>query len=382
MSSSVICKIIPNPILPFETQILNLLNDPVVTRTCTLWRTNECVAFPTETVYGLGANALEDEAVKKVFEAKGRPADNPLIVHIAEIEQMEELAEEGAITEDVKKFAKEFWPGPLSMVVKVKPNLISRYVTAGLSTVAFRMPAHPVARALLLASKLPIAAPSANLSGRPSPTKAEHVFNDLGTKIPLIVDGGSSSIGLESTVLDVSKKPYTLLRPGSITQIMLARIAPVRAHASLVKTEHSNHDFENIVPIAPGMKYRHYSPSCPLLTLPYELLVSVVISLRDKGLRVGLMIAEAIEIPGVIVEQCGTRDNLLSVSCKLYDAIRILDAVSPPLQIIVAESFLEEDMGVAIMNRLDKAASSSDWKKSFHTESTESIVNSILKSIE
>ena len=240
------------------------------------------------------------------------------------------------------------------------------------------MPSHPVARALLFACNLPIAAPSANLSGHPSPTTSSHVFNDLNTRLPAIIEGGQSLFGLESTVLDCSKYPYTILRPGIVTATALSRICPVRT-AKVFKTDNCNTDDDN-VPIAPGMKYRHYSPSSPLRTLNNNILMAVALKLCNKGLRVGILIAEKIESKSdlLFIEQCGDRSNLESVANKLYDSLRALDAIVPTLDLILAEEFPEEDIGIAIMNRLDKAVS---LKIKHDQENIELIVDEIFNTL-
>ena len=212
---------------------------------------NEVIAFPTETVYGLGANAKSEEAVRKVYEAKGRPNDNPLIVHVASESQLDELVTE--ISPLAKRLMKEFWPGPLTLILKRKPGQLASSVTAGLDTVAVRCPSHPVALRLIEASGLPIAAPSANTSGKPSPTTAKHVQDDLDGRIAGIVDGGATGVGVESTVLDCTVEVPVILRPGGVTREQLElMIGPVKEEVALSKKDET--------PKAPGMKYTHYAP--------------------------------------------------------------------------------------------------------------------------
>ncbi len=201
---------------------INVDKSEVYSQAVDLLNEGEVVAFPTETVYGLGAIATNDEAVKKIFTAKGRPSDNPLIVHIGSIEEVSTYIEE--IPETAKKCMEKFWPGPLTIVMKAKKDVLAPSVTAGLSTVGLRMPDHPVALNLLQTLKKPVAAPSANKSGKPSPTKAKHVEEDLQGLIPLILDGGTTGIGLESTVLDVTVTPPAILRPGGVTKEMLEEV--------------------------------------------------------------------------------------------------------------------------------------------------------------
>lgn len=213
------------------------------------------VAFPTETVYGLGANALSDEAVNKIYEAKGRPSDNPLIVHISKMEDVDKYVEE--IPEQAKKLMNAFWPGPLTVILKVKQGILSNKVTAGLPTVGIRMPNHPVALALIEASGLPIAAPSANLSGKPSPTKFQHVYKDLNGKISGIVDGGETGVGVESTVIDCTEPIPVILRPGGTTREEIEGIIGSVGMDRQVKEEVEK-------PKSPGMKYTHYAPAAPM----------------------------------------------------------------------------------------------------------------------
>ncbi|NLY79982.1 MAG: threonylcarbamoyl-AMP synthase, partial [Lysinibacillus sp.] len=231
-------------------------NEKIYSQAVDLLNQGEVVAFPTETVYGLGAVATNEEAVKKIYEAKGRPSDNPLIVHIGTIEEVQNYIEE--IPERAKQLMERFWPGPLTLIMKAKKGVLAKSVTAGLTTVGLRMPDHEVALELLRALKKPVAAPSANRSGKPSPTKAEHVYEDLQGRIPLILDGGTTGIGIESTVLDVTVNPPVILRPGGVTKEMLEEVIgevfqPTPKEETLDST-----------PKAPGMKYTHYAPEAPV----------------------------------------------------------------------------------------------------------------------
>ncbi|ALC82739.1 MULTISPECIES: L-threonylcarbamoyladenylate synthase [Bacillus] len=320
-----------------------------ISQAAQLLQKNEVVAFPTETVYGLGANAMSTEAVMKIYEAKGRPSDNPLIVHISKIEDLERF------TENIQPYAEEliksFWPGPLTIVVPCKQGKLSTKVTAGLDTVAVRMPSHPVAMEIIKQSGLPIAAPSANLSGKPSPTKAVHVLNDLDGKIAGIIDGGPTGVGLESTVVSCIGEAPVILRPGGITKEELERVAgPVRMDEALTD--------ERKAPISPGMKYRHYAPVAPLTIVDGrpEQIQELADRYRQEGLRVGILTTKEREsvYNASSVKSCGSRSKLDTVAYSLYDTLRSFD--DDELDILLAESFPDEGVGKAIMNRLLKAA--------------------------
>ncbi|MGG3571719.1 L-threonylcarbamoyladenylate synthase [Bacillus gobiensis] len=320
-----------------------------ISQAAQLLQKNEVVAFPTETVYGLGANAMSTEAVMKIYEAKGRPSDNPLIVHISKIEDLERF------TENIQPYAEEliksFWPGPLTIVVPCKQGKLSTKVTAGLDTVAVRMPSHPVAMEIIKQSGLPIAAPSANLSGKPSPTKAVHVLNDLDGKIAGIIDGGPTGVGLESTVVSCIGEAPVILRPGGITKEELERVAgPVRMDEALTD--------ERKAPISPGMKYRHYAPVAPLTIVDGrpEQIQELADRYKQEGLRVGILTTKEREsvYNASSVKSCGSRSKLDTVAYSLYDTLRSFD--DDELDILLAESFPDEGVGKAIMNRLLKAA--------------------------
>ncbi|ENQ3079604.1 L-threonylcarbamoyladenylate synthase [Bacillus sp. WLY-B-L8] len=313
-----------------------------------LLRENEAIAFPTETVYGLGANALSDEAVAKIFEAKGRPSDNPLIVHIGTEEQLDGIVAD--IPPVANVLMKHFWPGPLTLVFPKKDG-ISEKVTAGLETVAVRMPDHPVALALIEAASVPVAAPSANRSGRPSPTLASHVYEDLDGKIAGIVDGGATGVGVESTVLDCTSEIPTILRPGGITKEQLEEvIGPVLLDPALKD--------ETEKPKSPGMKYTHYAPKAPLSIVEGSrtFIQQLVDNKKQEGYKVGVLTTEEYEhvYKADVVLSCGKRSELATVATKLYDVLRTFDASG--VDIIFSESFPSEGIGSAIMNRLTKAA--------------------------
>ncbi|NLY11613.1 MAG: threonylcarbamoyl-AMP synthase [Firmicutes bacterium] len=315
-----------------------------------LLKDGECVAFPTETVYGLGADALNQEAVKKIFLAKGRPADNPLIVHIADRKQINDLVVE--VPAEAQVLIEKFWPGPLTLVLKKKLS-VPDIVTAGLSTVAVRMPDHPVALQLLK-SGVPLAAPSANISGKPSPTRAEHVFSDLNGRIPAIVDGGATQSGVESTVIDCTISPFRLLRPGGVTFEQLKNYCQIEIDRGVY------HHVDK--PRSPGMKYKHYSPDADLVLVMGEDKVSTIVQQvkLHPNKSVGIMaVSEHIKIyrehcPGTTLLEMGSKYDLPTVAENIYHLLREVDARG--LELVFVEGFPEENLGMAIMNRLRRAA--------------------------
>ncbi|WML58409.1 L-threonylcarbamoyladenylate synthase [Neobacillus sp. PS2-9] len=327
----------------------NLVNNPQVVDAAQFLRENEVVALPTETVYGLGGNAESDEAVAKIFAAKGRPSDNPLIIHIADREQLNRFVKE--IPAKAKILMDAFWPGPLTVIFKKKEGVLSEKATAGLATVAVRMPDHPVALALLKVCGLPIAAPSANSSGKPSPTNAVHVMDDLNGKIAGVLDGGATGVGVESTVIDCTESVPVILRPGGVTKEQLgAVIGEVRVDPALTD--------EAAKPKAPGMKYRHYAPNAPLYMVSgtREFLQGLVEEKRQEGLRVGVLTTvENVEFYHAdVVFACGRRAELETVATALYDTLRRFNETD--VDIIYSEIFPSTGVGHAIMNRLQKAA--------------------------
>lgn len=310
------------------------------------------VAFPTETVYGLGANALDPLATKKIYSAKGRPSDNPLIIHVSRTSQVELYAEE--VSPVAKKLMDLFWPGPLTLIFKRKP-IISDSITGGLDTVAIRLPSHPIAREIIDAANLPIAAPSANRSGRPSPTRVEHVIEDLDGRVDIIVDGGSAAIGLESTVLDVTVDPPMILRPGYVTLEMLQdAIGKVDMDASIIQTQ------SNVIPKAPGMKYRHYAPQGSLTIVEGDeekvakYILEQVKMYRDKKVAIIATDEEAHLYEGNRVYTIGSKTNPEEVAANLFKILRLMDTEG--IEYIFAPSFPQEHIGRAVMNRLLKAA--------------------------
>ena len=330
-------------------QVSNPQGYPLIIEAADYLARNEVIAFPTETVYGLGANAKSEEAVKKIYEAKGRPSDNPLIVHVASESQLEEFVID--IPPVAKRLMEEFWPGPLTLIMKRKPGQLAESVTAGLETVGVRMPSHPVALALIKASGLPIAAPSANTSGKPSPTTAKHVKDDLDGRIAGIMDGGATGVGVESTVLDCTVEIPVILRPGGVTKEQLELIiGPVREEVSLSKKDET--------PKAPGMKYTHYAPIAPLTLVKGtpEFIQQLVDRKRAEGLKVGVLAAEENRLfyQADYIVTPGTLADLATVATGLYDALRQFDQY--PVDLIYSEVFPTEGIGKAIMNRLFKAA--------------------------
>ncbi|MDO4453677.1 MAG: L-threonylcarbamoyladenylate synthase [Eubacteriales bacterium] len=312
------------------------------------------VAFPTETVYGLGANALDEEAAAKIYSAKGRPSDNPLIVHIADFSDLEKIVEE--VPEEAKKLADAFWPGPLTMIMR-KNEKVPYGTTGGLETVAVRMPNHDIALKMIRAGGGFIAAPSANTSGRPSPTMASHVAEDMNGKIDMILDGGSVGIGLESTIIDLSEEIPTILRPGFITQQMLADvIGRVEIDAALIDNNSKVH------PKAPGMKYRHYAPKANMILIRGEKekvaqkIKQLVEEELKEGRKPGILCAEetAHLYPEGMIKKIGTLREELTISRHLYGALREFD--EEKVSSIFSETFETPVLGTAIMNRLMKAA--------------------------
>jgi len=311
------------------------------------------VAFPTETVYGLGANALDEKAVSGIFTAKARPSDDPLIVHICKLEDLEMVT--GSIPALVSILAEAFWPGPLTMVLP-KSRLIPDNVSAGKNNVAVRMPAHPVALALLACAGVPIAAPSANRFGHTSPTSATHVFQDLGEYIDMILDGGETSVGVESTVLDLTHTPPVILRPGGLPREELERvIGPIGMQT---KSEPGPQ-------ISPSLLDSHYAPRARLILCTgddptmVENVVKLAVRYFEQGKRVGLLLADddafESQMTGIMVIRLGAEKDLPQIARSLYASIHKLD--DQGVDVIVARSFSEQGLGLAINDRLKRAAS-------------------------
>lgn len=337
--------------------------DPqVIAWAAKILRSGGLVAFPTETVYGLGASALDPRAVARVFLVKGRPVDNPLIVHVAAKEAVFRLA--SRVDGRVLRLMDHFWPGPLTIVLPKKEDL-PKEVTAGLDTVAVRMPAHQVALALIAAAGVPVAAPSANLSGRPSPTTAEHVLTDLGGAIDAVLDGGPAGIGVESTVLDLTEPIPVVLRPGGVTpEEICAVIGEVRlgpgAEGEAPARAADEDNLKN--PRSPGMKYRHYAPRAPLILVEGDSrrVAAKVKELAEAkkagGLRVGILApaesASFYEPENVVT--AGSRRCPQQIAARLYSALRHFDDLG--VDVIIAEGIEPVGLGLAIMNRLRRAA--------------------------
>lgn len=317
------------------------------------------VAFPTETVYGLGANALDTDAAKKIYEAKGRPSDNPLIAHIADKEQVYVLARN--ISEKAKKLMDKFWPGPMTLVFE-KQDIVPMGVTGGLSTVAVRMPDNEVALELIKASSVPIAAPSANSSGRPSPTLASHVFEDMDGRIDMIIDGGQVNIGIESTIVDMTSEPPMILRPGYITKSMLEQEIGEVAVDKITTIKNKSELSEDYKPKAPGMKYRHYAPKADFIMFEGDIenVVSHINELvknnEEKGIKTGIIATDETisQYEKGIVVSIGSRHIRETVAKNLYKVLRDFDGIE--VDVIYGETFYDDDLGSAIMNRLIKAA--------------------------
>lgn len=342
------------------------------------------LAFPTETVYGLGADARNTQAVERIFEAKGRPSDNPLIVHISEMSQLDEIVLPYA--DDAKRLMERFWPGPLTIVLPVRPGAISPRVTAGLPTVAVRMPAHDIALRLIAASGCPVAAPSANRSGRPSPTLAEHVREDLEGRIDGIVDGGPTGVGVESTVVELAPGGVNVLRPGGVTPAQLQSIvtkvtidpgldramniavqpdasAPAGADAELPAAAHSAAGESPAAPRSPGMKYAHYAPRGVMRIVrgaaPEQVTAWIQAALdaaMQRGERCGVLAFDehATAYRADLVVSCGSVHALEEAAQRLYAALRSFDEQG--ITYILAEACPEDGLGLAVMNRLIKAA--------------------------
>ena len=312
------------------------------------------VAFPTETVYGLGGNALDAHASEKIYAAKGRPSDNPLIVHIADMEALEKITAD--IPDTARKLADAFWPGPLTMILP-KSEAVPVETTGGLSTVAVRMPVHPVALALIRAGGGYVAGPSANTSGRPSPTRASHVREDLYGKVDVIIDGGDVGIGIESTIIDLTEDIPVVLRPGYINLEMLRSVL---GQVQMDKALQS--DDPSLRPKAPGMKYRHYAPKADMTIVegPQAEVSEKIRSLTHEALAAGKKVGiiatqESISLyPEGIVRSVGSRQEEITIAMHLFALLREFDSIG--VDVIYSEAFDTPQMGQAIMNRLIKAA--------------------------
>lgn len=330
-------------------------DDEIYEQAAEILKNGGLVAFPTETVYGLGADALDEKASAKIYAAKGRPSDNPLIVHIADKKDLEVLSCD--VNDMAVKAAEAFWPGPLTMILK-KKDIVPDSITGGLGTVAIRMPSHPVAARLIKKSGVYIAAPSANISGKPSPTKAEHVIHDMNGRINMIIADDTVDIGVESTIVDLSEDVPTILRPGFITKKQLEDVlGEVKVDPAVM-----GNVADGIVPKAPGMKYKHYSPDANvvIVTGDSDKVVGKINELcelrRKEGKRVGVMTVS--EDAGCYnadkVVDMGSRCDEALAAKNLFAALRSFD--EDGIQYVYSESFPTDNVGQAVMNRLIKAA--------------------------
>ena len=336
--------------------------DPAIAECARLLAEGGLVAFPTETVYGLGACALLPDAVAGIFEAKGRPADNPLIIHADTAERAFELARN--VPDTARALADAFWPGPLTMVLP-KAAKVPLQATAGLDTVAVRVPAHGVALALLAAVGAPVAAPSANLSGRPSPTKADHVLRDLEGRIDAVLDGGPTGIGLESTVIDLTSMPPRILRPGGVTQRELeAVLGRVESLAGPLEGSGNGEGGASVEVRSPGLKYRHYAPKAEAIAVhgsPERIAAAIAALRRERSgkERPGFLVSRetarraGLPSPDPLVYELGSAGDVEEAARRFYDGLRSLDEAGA--SVIYIEAFPAEGVGVALRDRLARA---------------------------
>ncbi len=336
-----------------QTQILTP-NKVNIKKASIILKNGGLVSFPTETVYGLGANALDKNAILKIFEVKGRPSNNPLIVHISKLEILYTLCEvnDGAIA-----LIKKFWPGPLTLVLP-KKAIIPKELNGGLDSVAVRMPRNETALSLLNECDFPIAAPSANSSGKPSPTKAMHVYDDLVGRIPLIIDGGNCSVGLESTVIDLTKKPFTILRPGGVTLEQIKEVFPDTILSSAILEPLK----EGEKALSPGMLYKHYSPNADLTLVEgdYDDVITVCNALAKAAelsnikTRI-LCFEEHLDYyPKEIAVSFGKLANLENAAKQMFSILRDMD--NENVEKIYSEIPAKGGLGLAILNRMIRAA--------------------------
>ncbi|MFP3301118.1 MAG: L-threonylcarbamoyladenylate synthase [Caldivirga sp.] len=336
-----------NPIKPDESEVKKAAE--VILR-------GGLVAFPTETVYGLGASTYNDDAIRRIYVVKNRPMDNPSIVHVSTFDQLHEVAQE--VPEDLEERLRVAWPGPLTVILRKRAR-ISPVASCGLNTIAVRMPAHPVALMLIRLST-PISAPSANLSGKPSPTRAEHVIKDLWGKVDVIIDGGETFFGVESTIIDYTKRPPVLYRPGPFTLEELRRLfGDIRIPEQALGLG----EFKEA--LAPGMKYRHYAPNKPLTVVEcsdldnlVKLTMDLAMDEAKRGRRVVVLCSSETcgkyRSLGLRVIEVGSRVNLYTVAKNLFHSLRLIDEIDA--DVAIAEGYPEVGIGLAVMNRLRKAS--------------------------
>lgn len=332
----------------------NRIDEPIIAQAGEIIRNGGLVAFPTETVYGLGGDGLNPDSSRKIYAAKGRPSDNPLIIHIYRMEDLEVLVKE--IPDSAKKLAEAFWPGPLTMILP-KADLVPKETTGGLDTVAVRMPSHKVALAFIKAAGGFVAAPSANLSGKPSPTLAKYVLEDMDGRIDMIIDGGDIAIGLESTIVDLTGDIPMILRPGYITPEMLKDVlGEVTMDPTLMDGDCKDR------PKAPGMRYRHYAPKGDMLIVegsPDKVVKEInalVAESNEKGYKTGVIATaeNADKYCADVIKVVGKRNDDTAIAASLYRILREFD--DEEVDAIYSESFATDGIGQAIMNRLLKAA--------------------------
>ena len=334
-----------------KTELLKIIDtdDPGLEAVGQTLRLGGLAAIPTETVYGLAANALDERAVEKIYEAKGRPSDNPLIVHIARFDEWKPLVK--AIPESAERLAKKYWPGPLTIILP-KSELVPAKTSGGLDTVAVRMPGHPIARALIEKAGVPLAAPSANTSGKPSPTTAAHVLHDLDGKIEYIVDGGECKVGVESTVITLAGEKPRLLRPGGITPEMLESVlGEIEIDPAVF-----NKLQEGTVAASPGMKYKHYSPSAEVIIIKgdFEKYKSYVEERADESTAALCFDGDAGKLDGISVLTYGDENDSASQANRIFEALR--EADEKGYKTVYARYPLADGMGLAVFNRLVRAA--------------------------
>lgn len=327
----------------------NFIDSALMSEAGKIIREGGLVVFPTETVYGLGGDGTNAESAKKIYAAKGRPSDNPLIIHVAKPEDAEPYAH---TNETYYKLAKAFMPGPLTVILP-KKDAIPYETTGGLETVAVRCPSHPVARALISAAGVPIAAPSANLSGKPSPTCAEHVIDDLSGRVEMILDGGNSEIGLESTIVKLDGERATLLRPGAITEDALRCVCAEVSIAPAVLEQLA----EGERPLSPGMKYRHYAPSVPLVLLDGEEKDILAFLKREQAEKTCAILCYSEELPNLLpahLFDIGYSEDPNTQANRLFSALR--EADKQDVEIIYAHLPKKDGIGLALYNRMIRAA--------------------------
>ena len=344
-----------------QTEIVKMTtanNEQALQKAGQILKNGGLVAFPTETVYGLGANGLDAAACVKIYEAKGRPSDNPLILHVADRAMIAMIAKE--VTPMAEKLLAAFCPGPITLIMK-RRKVVPDRITGGLDTVGIRMPEDDIARAMIKAAGVPVAAPSANISGRPSPTTAAAVYHDMAGKISLILDGGACHFGVESTIVDTTGKKAVILRPGAITQEMLAELLGeenVMLDPAVVGVK--------VIPKAPGMKYTHYAPKAPMYLIEGEsdkmsaAFRRELRRLKTAGHTVGIIASDEViaslkgEVPADLLQAYGKQGDLLAIAADIYEALRSFD--DKKADILLGEGTAAKGLGLAIMNRLHKAS--------------------------